>query len=77
MKIKWSDRLTEETRAALSDLSVSPQGILHMKNINGGYGKILFEELSSNKFIIWDKRSDASFQFASSEDLISSGWAID
>lgn len=77
MANKWSDRLIEETRAALEDWVVTPLGVLHMKNLNGSYGKILLEDLVVDKLLIKDKKSEAEYLYASADELIAAGWAID
>lgn len=74
---QWSDRLIEETRSALDDLAATPLGVLHMKNIHGGYGKMLLEDLVADKLLVKDKKSDAEFLFSSVDELIAAGWAID
>jgi hypothetical protein len=73
----WSDKLLEETRAALNNGFVGPDGFLHMKNINGNYGKIRLEDLRVGKFLIQDKQADAAYQFSSCNEMINNGWAID
>lgn len=77
MANRWSDKLTEETRAALENWVVTPQGALHMKNINGRYGRILFEDLVADKLLIKDKKSEAEYLYASADEMIVAGWAID
>ncbi|MFA6920268.1 MAG: hypothetical protein WC216_00350 [Gallionella sp.] len=77
MANQWSDRLIEETRSALDDWPVTPQGVLHMKNIHGDYGKMLLEDLVADKLLIKDKKSDAEFLFSSVDELIAAGWVID
>lgn len=77
MANQWSDRLIEETRSALDNWPVTPLGALHMKNIHGGYGKMLLEDLLADKLLIKDKKSDADFLFSSVDELIAAGWAID
>lgn len=77
MTIKWSERLVDETRSALTELTVVPQSTLHMKNADGGYGKIRLEDLVVGRLFIQDKKSDAVFMFTSVDELISAGWAID
>ena len=77
MANRWSDKLTEETRAALENGIITPQGVLHMKNINGRYGRILFEDLVADKLLIREKRTEAEYLYATADELISAGWAID
>lgn len=77
MTNKWSDRLIEETRAALEDRVVTPLGVLHMKNVNGLYGIIQFDDLVAGRLFIKDKKSEAEYLYASADDMIEAGWAID
>lgn len=77
MANNWSDRLIEETRAAFEDWVVAPLGILHMKNLNGSYGKIFMKDLVDDKLLIKDKKSEAEYLYASADELIAAGWAID
>lgn len=77
MPNKWSDRLIAETRAALEDGAVTPLGVLHMKNLNGRYGKIQFDDLVAGRLLIRDKKSEAEYLYASADELIAAGWAID
>lgn len=74
---KWSDRLIAETRAALENGVVTPLGVLHMKNLNGRYGKIQFDDLVAGRLHIKDKKSEAEYLYASADELIAAGWAID
>jgi hypothetical protein len=73
----WSDELLEETRTALNNGFVGPDGFLHMKNINGYYGKIRLEDLRAGKLLIQDKQADRAYQFSTCDEMMSSGWAID
>lgn len=77
MANKWSDRLIEETRAALGSWVVTPRGDLHMKNLNGSYGKALLDDLVADKLLIKDKKSEAEYFYASADELITAGWAFD
>lgn len=77
MANKWSDRLIEGSRAALKEWIYTPQGALHMKNLNGRYGKIFLEDLVADKLLIKDKKSEAEYHYASADELITAGWAID
>lgn len=73
----WSDNLIQETRNAIENYEVTPQGILHMKNINGPYGSMRLENLMSNRFLVEDKKGSEEYLFASVDELIAAGWAID
>jgi hypothetical protein len=78
MTESWSDLLIEQTRNALADKWVGGlDGFLHLKNINGKFGKICFENLMAERWLIHVKNSTDVNTFANVEDLISAGWAID
>lgn len=77
MGVMWSDNLTQETRQAINDCTVTPEGVLHMKSINGSYGIIRLENLVSARFLIKDKRNESEYLFGSVDELIEAGWAID
>lgn len=73
----WSDNLLEETLNALHDGFVGADGFLHMKNINGNFGKICLENLMDGKLLIQDKKTDVEYLYTSADELIIDGWAID
>lgn len=77
MSNKWFDCLTEDTRPVLKGWLVTPQGVLHMKNLNGRYGKIFLEDLVAKKLLIKNKKSEAEYHYTFAGELIAAGWAID
>ncbi len=77
MRNSWSDNLLEETRTALDGGFVGIDGFLHMKNINGSFGKIILENVFSRKFLIQDKETHAEKLYNTTDELIDDGWAID
>jgi len=77
MNNTWSDRLIEETRDVL-DLGFVPRDdFVHMKNFNGNFGKIYFQDWLDRKLIIQDKETDAKYFYATVDELIAAGWAVD
>ena len=77
MTDNWSDNLINETREVL-DLGFVPRDdFVHMKNINGDFGKIGIADWFDRKLIIQDKRSDAIYKYNTVEELITAGWAVD
>lgn len=77
MMTTWSNNLQEQTRKALNDDFVGPDGFLHMKNINGSYGKINLENLLAGKLLIQDKLKEAEYIYSTSDEIITDGWVID
>lgn len=73
---RWSDILREATRKALEDIIVTPDGIIHMKHIDGRYGGIAALSLLREGCTI--VLTDGSREhFADIEALIDAGWVID
>jgi hypothetical protein len=52
----WSDSLKKNTKNALLECSDAPDGFMHMKNINGSFGRISLEDLVRGKLLIHDKK---------------------
>lgn len=77
MSNTWSDRLIEETRNALNECFFAPDGFLHMKNINGSYGRIHRDNLIIKKWLIQDKKTDGEYFYDTIDELIAADWAID
>jgi len=77
MPNSWSDKLKKETRDALHDCFFAPDEFLHMKNINGNFGKIHRDDLIAGKWSIQDKMDDAVYTYVTTDELIEDGWAID
>lgn len=74
----WSDSLKEQTRNAILEFwTGAPDGFLHMKNINGRFGKIRLHDLITEKLLIQDKETDAEYLYSTADELIEAGWAID
>ncbi len=73
----WSENLVEATRRAIADCAVAPDGLLHMKNCNGGHGSMRLENLAMDRLIVEDKHGGATCSFGSIHELIVAGWAID
>ena len=87
MNDTWSDRLIEETRDVLESglgYFVPRDDFVHMKNINGNwgkkggnFGKIGVQNWLDRKLIIQDKKTDAEYYYATIDELITAGWAVD
>lgn len=75
----WSDSLRQLTREMIDNLEVSPaDGLLHMKNIEGGYATISLHDLMQKKFRLVDKTNDGIvFEFDALDELLDAGWAVD
>lgn len=78
MKNTWSEKLQEETRTILTEESFIPSDeFLHMKNINGSFGKIHIADLLAKKLFIRDKETNFNSFYMCVDELIASGWVVD
>lgn len=75
----WSDSLRQLTREMIDNLEVSPaDGLLHMKNIEGGYATISVQDLMQTRFRLVDKmNTEIVFEFKTLDELLDAGWAVD
>lgn len=73
----WSEGLQQQTKDAISELHFSPDGNLHFKNINGGCAYITVQNLMKGNLLLVGSKTDELHQFASVDDLLAAGWAID
>jgi len=75
----WSDSLRQLTREMIDNLEVSPiDGLLHMKNIEGGYATIPVQDLMQTRFRLVDKmNAEIVFEFKNLDELLDAGWAVD
>ena len=75
---QWSDSLRTLTRTVLENYEFVPrEDGLHFKQIRGGFGTILINDLMSGTLRIVERGSGREFLFQNAEDLIRAGWAID
>lgn len=72
----WSESLQTQTRKAIDDLSIGPDGRLHFKHKSLGYA---FAEVTDliDVLKLTCKKTSAEYSFSSCDDLIEAGWAID
>lgn len=73
----WSDELIEKTRDVLDLKYVPFDDFVHMKNINGNFGKISLKNWLAQKFIIQDNRTDFEYVYITIDELIEAGWVVD
>ncbi|MGZ3814986.1 MAG: hypothetical protein ACXVA0_24850 [Mucilaginibacter sp.] len=77
MNNTWPNRLIDETRNVLDLGFVPPDDFVHMKNINGDFGKISLQNWLDRKLIIKNKETDAEYFYITVDELIADGWAVD
>jgi hypothetical protein len=77
MNNTWSDQLIAKTRDVLDLGFVPHDDFVHMKNIQGHFGKISLQHWLDRKFIVQDKKTGAEYVYATDDELIAAGWAVD
>ncbi len=73
----WSKELQQQTRDAIAEMRINPDGKLHFKNHDSRYAFMTWQDLSSGNLCHTDKESGQVSEFADVEDLLDAGWAID
>ena len=75
----WSDELKEQTRDAVEGrgLFASLDGRLCLKHITSGFGIIAPEHLWGGPLKVVDRRTGLETSYATADELIAAGWAID
>ena len=74
---QWSKGLRDATRQALIDGPITPDGRIHMKQIDGGFGWCRSLDLIAGTYVLHYKGSDASVSFADASAVVAAGWAVD
>lgn len=73
----WSVSLQEQTREAIDEMRVSPDGLLHFKHKTLGYGSIKLDDLVNHALVLRPKNAGADLRFEGVQGLLNAGWAID
>ena len=76
---EWSDELKARTRDAVEGRTIfAPRdGQLCLKHTTSGFGTIAQEHLWGGPLKVVDRRTGAETTYASADELIAAGWAID
>ena len=73
----WSEALIHQTRDAIDELPVTPDGRIHFKHPTLGYAYATLDDLFNERLILDAKTSTGSYRFEAIEALLQAGWAID
>jgi hypothetical protein len=73
----WSEGLQEQTRDAIKELRVAPDGRMHFKHKALGYAYISLEDMVSNRLVLHAKKGDLEYAFSDVAALLTGGWAVD
>ena len=73
----WSERLQQQTRDAIEQVPVTPDGRIHFKHPTLGYAYATFDDLFNHCLILRSKTGIDEYRFAEVEALLQAGWAND
>ena len=73
----WSESLLAQTREAIGQIPVTPDGQLHFKHPTLGFAYATIDDLVHDRLILRSKTGGNEYRFAEIEALLQAGWAID
>ena len=73
----WSESLQQQTRDAIEQMPVTPDGRIHFKHPTLGYAYATFDDLFNDCLTLRSKTGIDEYRFAEVEALLQAGWAID
>ena len=73
----WSESLQQQTRDAIEQMPVTPDGRIHFKHPTLGYAYATFDDLFNDCLILRSKTGIGEYRFAEVDALLLAGWAVD
>lgn len=73
----WSEGLQQETRDAVSEMRINPDGKLYFKNKHKGHAYMSAQDLMAGKISLTNMENREAIDFADMEKLLTAGWAVD
>ena len=73
----WSESLQQQTRDAIEQVPVTPDGRIHFKHPTLGYAYATLDDLFNDRLLLRPKTGIDEYRFAEVEALLQAGWAID
>ena len=73
----WSESLKQQTRQAIEQMLVTPNGRLHFKHPTLGYAHATLDDLSHDRLLLRSKTGSDKQRFDDVEALLQAGWAVD
>ena len=73
----WSENLQQQTRQAIAQLPVTPDGHLHFKHPTLDYVHATLDDLTHDRLLLRSKTGSDEHRFAEVEALLQAGWAVD
>lgn len=76
-RCSWSKQLQLQTREAIQELPISPDGNLHFKHETLGFAKASLLDLLNGRIVLHGKEKLVDYHFDDVNGLIEAGWVID
>ena len=76
-KKSWSEELQQETREAISEMRINPDGKLRFKSHGNGGAFITAHDLMHGKLSLTNTEGGQVVEFANIDELLAAGWAVD
>ena len=73
----WSESLQQQTRQAIEDIPVTPEGRLHFKHAGQGYAYAKLDDLCQDRLILHARDGGDAHHFEDVQSLLDAGWALD
>ena len=73
----WSETLQLQTRDAIAQMPVTPDGCIHFKHPTLGYAYATLDDLMQENLLLHAKRGSEEYLFEGVEALLQAGWALD
>lgn len=73
----WSESLQQQTRDAIEQMPVTPDGRIHFKHPTLGYAYATLDDLFNDRLILHAKTGSEEYRFEGVEALLQAGWAVD
>ena len=73
----WSETLQQQTRDAIAQMPVTPDGRIHFKHPTLGYAYATLDDLFNDCLILRSKTWSDEHLFAEVEALLQAGWVVD
>ena len=73
----WSENLFKQTREAIEQIPVTPDGQLHFKHPTLGYAYATIDDLVHDRLVLRSKAGSDAYRFAEIDALLHAGWAVD
>ncbi len=73
----WSESLQQQTREAIAQIPMTPDGCLHFKHPTLGFAHATLDDLMQDRLLLRSKAGSGEHRFAEVETLLQAGWTVD